>query len=269
MLEVGKIPMMRNDYASITELPTSLLTPDQIRRFAHRYGYAHELARAQRVLEVACGSGAGLTYLAQSATHIVGLDYTGGVLLQTQQATQVALVQGDAQWLPFANEQFELILCFEAIYYLEDYRRFLVECYRMLTPKGRIVICQSNPDWPNFVPGALTTHYPSLPELAMSFNQAGFSNVTCFGTLPITATNTRQQVVDRLRRWIMKSGIQPWLGPLKAVLQRMSYGQLQPLPSTIDAQWVTAAQLDLAQTPLHPTQPDRVHRVLYVEGTKS
>jgi ubiquinone/menaquinone biosynthesis C-methylase UbiE len=260
--------MIRNDYTSITELPASLLTPDQMRRFAHRYGYAQTLARGKHVLEVACGAGNALNYLATSAEQVVGLDTTGGVLISAQQNSAVPLAQSDAQSLPFAAEQFDLLLCFEAIYYLEEYRRFLNESQRVLRAGGRLLVCQSNPDWPNFAPGALTTYYPRLPELATSMTQAGFHDLKCYGMLPITATPARQKVVNALRWWVMKLGILPWLGPLKSLLQRMSYGQLYPLPPAIDAQWVTTWQADLSLTPLSPTQPDRVHRVVYVEGTR-
>src|SRR5688500_17605540 len=100
---LGKMeaPMTRNDYTSITELPTGLLSPDQIHRFAHRYGYAHDLARGKRVLEVACGAGSALNYLERDAALVVGLDYSGGVLSHARQDTHVPLVQGDAQQLPF------------------------------------------------------------------------------------------------------------------------------------------------------------------------
>jgi ubiquinone/menaquinone biosynthesis C-methylase UbiE len=259
-----------NDYTAITELPTALLTPDQIHRFAHRYGYAHCLARDRRVLEVACGAGSALNYLAQSAAWVIGLDYTGGVLHHARQATHVSLVQGDAQRLPFAAAHFDLILCFEAIYYLADYPTFLAECHRLLTPAGKLLICQSNPDWPDFVPGALTTRYPPLPELSAALRRVGFREVRCSGILPITASPPRQRLINSARRWITQSGLIPHLGPLKRVLQTMSYGKLQPLPPIIDARWIAHWQAGLTQTAIAPiipaTIPDRVHRVLYVEA---
>lgn len=259
--------MGRSDYTAITEVPSSLLTPDQMRRFAMRYSYARTIAHGKRLLEVACGAGSGLDYLAGSAAEVVGLDYTGSVLMQARHNSRVPLVQGDAQHLPFAGH-FDLILCFEAIYYLAEYRRFLDESYRALVPGGTLLICQSNPDWPNFVPGALTTHYPTLPELTAALSQAGFHEVKCFGSMPISAATTRQRIINVARQWVTKSGILPWLGPLKSVLQRMSYGELHPLPPSIDAEWVATWQIGQEMTPISPTQPDRIHRVIYVEGRK-
>jgi ubiquinone/menaquinone biosynthesis C-methylase UbiE len=258
--------MSPTDYTSITELPASLLTPDQLGRFAQRYGYAHRLAQGQRVLEVACGAGGGLSYLAKAAVQVMGLDYTGTFLTEAQNAAHVPLTQGDAQRLPYAGGSFDLVLCFEAIYYLEDYRLFLAECRRVLAPGGVVLICQSNPDWPDFVPGALTATYPTLPELTASLVSAGFHDIKSYGALPITTAGARQKLVNRLRRWGTLVGILSWLSPLTTLLKRLSYGQLEPLPRAIDAQWVATWQANLLLTPLSPTQPDWIHRVVYVEG---
>ncbi len=263
------ISMTRTNYTSITELPAARLTLDQIRRFAHRYAYAHRLARGRRVLEVACGAGSALNYLAQAATTVVGLDYTAGVLSYAQRATRLPLVQGDAQRLPFAAAQFDLILCFEAIYYLQDYHAFLAACHRALAPDGVLLICQSNPDWPNFVPGALTTHYPSLPELTTALTRHGFRTIHATGILPVTAGGLRQRIINTARRWIAQRGILPRLGPLKPLLQTLSYGKLYPLPHVIDATWIAHWQTGLTAAPLDTATADDVHRVLYVESRKS
>ena len=260
--------MTRTDYTAITELPTSLLTPEQVRRFAHRYGEARALAQGKCVLEVACGAGGALNYLAQDAAQVVGVDTTSSVLHAARQVTQVPLVQADAQQLPFVAAHFDLILCFEAIYYLEDYRRFLRECYRLLRPDGKALICESNPDWPNFVPGALTTRYLSVPDLAATLAQLGFTQIAAYGILPITATGARQRVINRARRWVMQSGVAALLGPLKTQLQRLSYGELHPLPASVDNAWVGAWQGNLQRVPIPTNQPDRVHRVVYVEATR-
>jgi ubiquinone/menaquinone biosynthesis C-methylase UbiE len=204
--------------------------------------------------------------LADSASSVVGLDYTASVLAHARQATSVPLVQGDAQQLPFASGRFDLILCFEAIYYLADYHDFLAECHRVLGAGGQLLLCQSNPDWPDFVPGALTSHYPSLTELTASLQQAGFGALQWGGILPITASTARQRATHWVRRWVLASGILPLLGPFRPLLQRVSYGQMHPLPPMIDAEWVATWQTGVMPTPLPPGERDRVHRVIYVEA---
>ena len=260
-------PTRATDYTAITELPGSLLTRDQMRRFAQRYMLASKMGTGRCVLEVACGVGGGLGLLAQQAQRVVGMDYTATVLAQARHATPLPLVQGDAQSLPFADGSFDQLLCFEAIYYLADYPAFLAESRRVLAKGGMILLCQSNPDWPDFVPGALTTHYPSLPELTAALAAAGFTALTCCGTLPRTRASLRQQVTNRLRRYLLQGGLLPRLGPLTALLKRLSYGEMIPLPASLTPGAATSWAADLPLTPLPPHQPDRTHRVIYVRGS--
>ena len=107
-----------------------------------------------------------------------------------------------------------------------------------------------------------------MPELAASLARVGFHDIACYGTLPITATGTRQRIINALRKWVVKSGILPWLGPLRTVLQQLSYGHLYPLPPTIDAEWANIWQSDLTLTPLCATQRDKNYRVHYVEASQ-
>src|SRR5690606_22561377 len=126
----------------------------------------------------------------------------------------------------------------------------------------------SNPDWPNFAPGALTTHYPPLPELTAALARAGFGKMQCSGILPITTSTPHQRLVNSARRWLIRSGMLPFLGPVKRTLQALSYGKLHPLPRIVDPAWIAQWQAGVTSTLLPHTQPDRIHRVLYVEASK-
>lgn len=253
---------MGYDYTAITELPGAGLTPEQYSRFVQRYALAAGLAKGRRVLEVACGAGSGLSYLARRAATAVGLDYTAPVLRQAQANAPLPLVQGDAHRLPFGSACFDLILCFEAIYYLDDFTSLLAESHAVLAPGGLLLICQTNPDWPGFVPGALSVHYPRGPELAHALNVAGFERVQLYGGMPVVAATRRQQIAQRLRRSVLRSGLLPLLRPVAAPLLRLAYGAPIPLPAVLDAQTVAAGGV-LPLTPLPPGQVDRTHQVLY------
>jgi ubiquinone/menaquinone biosynthesis C-methylase UbiE len=255
----------RRDYTPITELPGSLLTPEQFSRFAHRYALAAGLASGARVLEVACGAGSGLSYLAERASQVVGMDYTEGMLQPARRRLDAALplVCGDAQQLPFAAQSMDLLLCFEAIYYLADQDAFLAESRRVLAPGGLLVISLTNPDWPDFVPGALSTYYPSGPELHHRLFRAGFAQVQLYGALPVSAAGGQQRLLHKLRRILDRTGLLPRLRPLAAQLMRLGYGELIPLPVALDSVTVAAGVAGLPLTPLAPDAPDRVHRVLY------
>ncbi len=253
---------MAYDYTAITELPGAGLTPEQYRRFAQRYALAAGLAKGRRVLEVACGAGSGLSYLSGRAAATVGLDYAAPVLQQAKAISTLPLVQGDAHRLPFGSACFDLILCFEAIYYLCDFTWLLADSRTVLAPGGLLLICQTNPNWPGFVPGALSYHYPSGPELAHALRAAGFERVQLYGGLPVVEASRRQQIAQRIRRSALRSGLLPLLRPVAAPLLRLAYGAPTPLPAVLNAQTVAAGG-GLPLTPLPSSQPDRTHQVLY------
>ena len=94
---------------------------------ATRYGGAATFCGGKRVLEVGCGPGAGLGRLAQTARIVVGSDRTEMLLAQAKHTYQnaVPLVRLDALDLPFVTFSFDVIVLFEAIYYLPDVDRFL------------------------------------------------------------------------------------------------------------------------------------------------
>ena len=157
-----------HDFTSITEMPGSYLNAEQMMRITQRYHLAAALAQGKDVLEVACGAGIGLGVLQEAARSLAGCDYTLPVLTMAQAhyTQRVPLLCADAQALPFAAASFDLVLAFEAIYYLKQPQCFLREANRLLRKDGTLLIGTSNPDWPHFAAGQMSVHYPTLPELA-------------------------------------------------------------------------------------------------------
>lgn len=255
------------DYTPITERPGSLLSTDQLRRYAHRYALAAQAARGKRVVEVACGAGGGLALLAAQATSVIGLDYTAAVLAQARRTVAAPLLQADAQALPLAAACCDLLLCFEAIYYLADYRRFLAESRRVLAPGGRLLLCQSNPNWHAFAPGDLTTHYPAGAELADALRAAGLRDVELLGALPAPPGRGYADWVAQLRRMALRRpGMAAWARRLP-LLKRLGYGNLYALPARLDADFVATWSAGMTLTPLDPARPDHIHRVLFAWAT--
>ncbi len=259
-----------SDFLSITETPGALLNDEQLGRMALRYSLAAEMAAGRRVLEVSCGAGVGLGLLFDVAHSLTACDYSTAVLVVAQQAVgaRAALCAADAQRLPYIDNAFDLILSFEAIYYLPQPASFLRECRRLLTPGGCLLLSTSNPQWPYFAPGALTVHYPTAPELTRWLHDAGFTKVELFGSLPVDQTVSRIGAMRaQVRRYVLRSGFFRHDNMLTRTLKRLSYGALTPLPALLPASLRVDAPF--AQlTPLPPDQPDRRHRVLFALAYK-
>jgi SAM-dependent methyltransferase len=255
------------DFAAITELPGALLNQEQMARIVQRYLLGVQLARSRRVLEVACGAGSGLGMLQQAAQTLVGCDYTFSVLAIAQRhyGARVPLVCADAQQLPFASGEFDLVLSFEAIYYLERIDWFLSEARRLLAEGGRLLIVTSNPDWPYFAPGPLSVRYPAVPELATYLSSAGFYRCEWYGAMGVHEISTRRYALaSLLRKWLLH---RLTFAPEHVLIQhvkRLAYGAMGALPAELAApdQMHVAVRTRLA--PISGETRNLVHRVILV-----
>ena len=62
------------DYSIVTEIPGIGASREQIERFYQRYHFARQFCKEKDVLELACGAGQGLGYLAAKANSVIGAD---------------------------------------------------------------------------------------------------------------------------------------------------------------------------------------------------
>jgi ubiquinone/menaquinone biosynthesis C-methylase UbiE len=97
-----------------------------------------------RVLEVAVGTGLNLPrYPPQAA--VTGLDMSRAMLAVARERVAglgrpVALVEGDAQVLPFADGTFDTVVCTLGLCSVPDDRAAIAEMYRVLRPGGRLLL---------------------------------------------------------------------------------------------------------------------------------
>lgn len=259
--------MTHTDYTGVTELAGSRLNAEQMERFVHRYAVAAALTTG-RTLEVACGAAIGLGALEASGRPVLGLDYTPTVLKEAQAhyRDRLPLLCADSQTLPAAAAAFDAVLCLEAIYYFPNPMAFLAEARRVLAAGGSLLVGSSNPEWPHFVPGDLTRHYPTAPELADWLRAAGFAEVRMYGAVAVHQASKRHALVSRLRRLLLGSRLRPLINPLMERLKPLAYGRLALLPAELPLHTLRSAIAALHLEPLPLDAPDRVHRVLYALG---
>ena len=178
---------MSVNYSTVTELPGSLVARLQLERAYNRYKFASTFCKGKDVLEVACGGGQGLGLLSRSANRVVGADCEKDNLLHAYSTyagrDDLEIVELDAHDLKFDDNSFDVILLYEAIYYLESPEQFLKECRRLLRGGGRLIICTANKDWVDFNPSPYSYRYFSVPELRQLCEEPGF-DVQFFGAHP-------------------------------------------------------------------------------------
>ena len=252
---------MAEDYTAVTEVPGSMATQEQLARLYHRYHTASRYVAGKRVLEVACGARLGLGYLARTASGVVGGDYTENLLriAQSHYRGRVPLVRLNAHHLPFRDRAFDLIVLFEAIYYLSQAEQFIAESHRVLSDGGTLLIGTVNKDWSEFTPSLLSTRYFSVPELRDLLIQQGFGDLEFFGAFPTTAVSPKQKIVSFIRRVAVALDLVPKTLGGRKWLKRLFYGSLTPLKPEVED---GMAELD-PLIPIPSELPNSQYKIIY------
>jgi ubiquinone/menaquinone biosynthesis C-methylase UbiE len=236
------------DFTTTTETWGLGASPEQLAMQYFRYRMAAELAPGGIVLEVGCGSGMGLPYLAARSRMMVGGDYMMPMLLEARShVPESRLVRMDAAHLPFRDASFDAVLMLEMIYYVADQAEALVECRRVLKPGGKLMVCMPNRDRPDFNPSPFSTHYPNVGDLAALFERAGFE-ARVYGAFAIEEDSARDRVLAPLRHLAVRYRLIPSSMRAKAMVKRLVYGRLPIMGAVHDgmADHTEAVPLDPA-----------------------
>lgn len=102
--------------------------------------------RAERILEVGCGTGHWLHGLVTSAARLYGLDLSTAMLgIARRHEPRPFLTRGVALALPFAANSFDLIYCVDALHHFGDAHGFIKQAFHALRPGGRLAIIGNDP----------------------------------------------------------------------------------------------------------------------------
>ena len=222
------------DYSTVTEVPGTMVSREAIDMVLTRYTFAAEFCRGKHVLEVACGPGPGLGFLAGHAARVVAGDYTESLLgrAQSHYGGRVPLVRLDAGALPFADGTFDVVVLFEAIYFLPDVPSFLASCRRVLRSGGTVIIATVNPELDAFNPSPNATRYWSADGLAALCAAHGFQ-ADLFAAFEAFDPSMRGRAMAMLKRVAVKFHLIPQTMKGKELLKRLAFGTLEPFPAEV------------------------------------
>ena len=255
---------MVQDYLSVTELAGDDVAVEQVDRMCQRYYWAGKYCRGKDVLEVACGTGQGAGYLAGLASSYRAGDYSEKILeiARGHYGERIEFQQLDAQQLPFENGSFDVVVLFEAIYYLSSAERFVAEGRRVLRRGGKVLIATANKDLFDFNASPHSYTYYGVPDLRDLFSRYGFTS-TFFGNTPVSSLSWRQRMLRPVKTIVVNLGLMPKTMSGKKILKRLVFGSLVPMPAEIVAGMVHYVDPD----PIPADHPDRKHKVLYCVAT--
>ena len=102
-----------------------------------------------KVLDLGCGTGRHSTWLAASGATVTGVDFSEGMLAAARNRPEADairfLVHDLHQPLPFADDEFDLVVSGLVLEHLQDLPGFFGETKRVLKPDGRAVISAMHP----------------------------------------------------------------------------------------------------------------------------
>lgn len=117
--------------------------PVELVRVIARNFAADKYKSAIRILEIGCGPGANIWYLAREGFQATGIDGSKVALSQARErldaeGLKADLQKADAMSLPFADESFDAVIDIECIYAntLADTDLIVREAHRVLKPGG-------------------------------------------------------------------------------------------------------------------------------------
>ena len=111
-----------------------------------RYRFAAQFVSGRRVLDAGCGEGYGTALLASAgAESVVGVDVDEPTIEHARERYGRDFQVADVAELPFEDDSFDVVVCFETIEHLADGSRAVAELRRVLADDGVLVISTPNP----------------------------------------------------------------------------------------------------------------------------
>ena len=254
-----------SDYVDVTEIAGDPVSKEQIDRVANRYVWAAKFCSGKDVVEAACGTGPGLALLNNVSRSLEAGDVSEAILnrVRANYGDQISLRQFDAQAMPFDDESKDVIVLFEAIYYLPSIEQFISECKRVLRPGGIVLLATANKDLPDFNASPHSYRYPGTVELYREFSIAGF-DAELFGYLTVEGTSSWQRMLRPVKRAAIALNLMPKTMAGKRLLKRIVFGKPAIMPADI-----TTVETEFEEpVSLRADTPNTDYKVLYCLATR-
>jgi demethylmenaquinone methyltransferase/2-methoxy-6-polyprenyl-1,4-benzoquinol methylase len=98
---------------------------------------------AERILDVAAGTGTSSAALARTGATVIALDFSAGMIDEGRRRhPKIEFVEADAERLPFGDDEFDAVTISFGLRNVEHPKTALAEMYRVLKPGGRLVVCE-------------------------------------------------------------------------------------------------------------------------------
>ncbi|MEK7649534.1 MAG: methyltransferase domain-containing protein [Patescibacteria group bacterium] len=96
------------------------------------------------VLEVGAGTGEMSRAFLEHGCRVVATDISPNMVDEIKKKLTIDAVVADAEHLPFPDASFDTVVGAEMVYYLDHPEVFMREAYRVLRPRGRLLLSSAN-----------------------------------------------------------------------------------------------------------------------------
>lgn len=253
------------DYLDVTELVGDPVSTEQIERLERRYYWARSYCKGLDVHELACGTAQGSGLLAKVARSFVASDGSVPMLeiAKKHYGDRISFVQLDAQTLPLAEVSFDILVLFEALYYLPNADQFFQQAFRVLRPGGVLLLATANKDLYDFNPSPYSHEYLGVVDLSRRLGTHGFQ-VELFGDTPIAEVSSLQKALRPIKNLASRWGLIPKSMAAKRLIKRLIFGKLVFMPAEIFYDISRAVPPAALRTDLL----DRNHKVIFCAAHK-
>lgn len=210
-----------------------------------RYVFAANFVKDKTVLDIACGTGYGTHYLSKKgAKLIIGCDIKGEYIEYAKyhyKMKNLSFYRCDALCLPFQDEFFDVVISFETIEHIKEYRGYLSECKRVLKSKEGLFIC-STPNKYVYSPHSdvsVPFHFQEFyPEQFYDLIKECFGNVIPYAQLFLTLGRRIKIKLNKIRDKVFHLGtIISSLIPYGEKIREFSKRKLLKYPFPVDAKF--------------------------------
>jgi SAM-dependent methyltransferase len=253
------------DFTIVTEMAGQRVSAEQVMRTCHRYHWAKPHIKGRDVAELACGAGPGLGLIAGTAKSVSAGDISPDVLARAQSiyGDTIELKVFDAACTPYADRSLDVVLLFEALYYLPDAGAFMREIRRILRPDGKLLVATANKDLFDFTPSKFSVRYYGVVELSELCREHGFTP-SFQGYLDTSTVSLRQRMLRPAKFAASRLNLIPKSMAAKENLKKLFFGDMTDMPA------------DVSKVPFAYTKPtnltagcaDRLHKVIYCAATR-
>jgi ubiquinone/menaquinone biosynthesis C-methylase UbiE len=161
----------------VAELYEAKFVPALFAEWSPRLTEVASVQQGDAVLDVACGTGIVARTAADivgSAGRVVGVDLNEAMLAVAGRVRpDLEWRQGDVAHLPFADGEFDAVLCQMALMFFPDRARALGEMSRVVRPDGTVAVC---------VPASLEDQPAYGPFVDMAARHAGPDAISLLST---------------------------------------------------------------------------------------